>query len=390
MGGSYVGKIVYLDNAATSFPKPEEVYSYMDYFYRQYGVNVGRGQHTLSSKASNLVNETRQLILELFSCFNKKVIFTPSATESMNVVLRGLNWDNSINVYTTPFEHNAVLRVLHYLKNNHNLNIEELFVDKESMDYDIEKIKYQFQDKPPNVVIMSHASNVSGLIAPIKDICDLSKKYNSTNIIDMAQTAGLINTNLNDVKADYVIFAGHKTLYGPFGIAGIILDANSNLSPLMYGGTGIESANPGLPKSIPERFEVGSLNIHAIAGLNAALKWIAHIGIEQICNKEIEHADKLIKVIREFDNIKTIGFKSLRNHIGIVSCVFDGYSSDSIGKILNECHIAVRTGLHCAPSAHRFLETFPAGTVRFSVSYFNDDSDFEKLHGALQYIEDNT
>lgn len=382
--------MIYLDNAATTFPKPENVYSFMDNFYRQCGVNVGRGQHRLTDKASYLVGETRELILTLFNCPQKKVVFTPSATESINIILQGLNWRDGLNVYVTPFEHNAVLRVLHYLKGVYDLNIEELYVDKNTIDYDIERIKYQFYDKRPHVVILSHASNVCGLVAPIKEICELSKEHKAINIIDMAQTAGLIETDLNEVKADYIVFAGHKTLYAPFGVAGIIMANDTSLRPLLYGGTGIDSANPGLPESIPERYEVGSLNIQAIAGLNAALKWIFDTGIEKIYRKDIENTRKLLDVLSHFKNIKSVGIKSLENHIGIVSCIFEGYSSDNIGQILNGNDIAVRTGLHCAPNAHKFLGTFPGGTVRFSVGYFNSSSDFDELHKTLTIISENS
>jgi selenocysteine lyase/cysteine desulfurase len=231
---------------------------------------------------------------------------------------------------------------------------------------------------------MSHASNVCGLIAPIEDICDLSKKYNSINIIDMAQTAGLVETDLMRIKADYAVFAGHKTLYAPFGVAGFIIDRNSQLQPLLFGGTGIDSANQELPDTIPEKFEVGSLNIQAIAGLNAALKWINKIGVDTIRKKEIENKRKLVECLKKFSNISIIG---LNDGVGIVSCLFDGYSTDSIGLILSDNDIAVRTGLHCSPTAHKFLGTYPSGTVRFSVSYFNRNDDFNRLFEVLEIID---
>ncbi|MHB8170942.1 MAG: aminotransferase class V-fold PLP-dependent enzyme [Thermincolia bacterium] len=382
--------MVYLDNAATTFPKPEEVYSFMDRFYRECGVNVGRGQHRLADKAGSLVKETRLLLLEMFNCPQKQVIFTPSATESLNLILQGVSWKDGYTVYITPFEHNAVLRVLYHLQKMYSLSIEELRVNKNNMTYDVEGIKYQFQSKKPDVVIMSHASNVCGLVAPIKEIFDLSKVYNAVNILDMAQTAGLIQTDLSIVNADYVVFAGHKTLYAPYGVAGIIFNKKASLKPLLYGGTGIESANPDLPITIPERYEVGSINIQAISGLNAALQWIMDIGISKIHQRETENLNQLLDVLRDFDNIEIIGLANPHNHIGVVSCVFDGYSSDNIGQVLSNNGIAVRTGLHCAPNAHRFLGTFPDGTVRFSVGYFNTNQDFIKLKGTLDFIAENS
>lgn len=382
--------IVYFDNAATTFPKPEEVYTFMDEFYRKYGVNVGRGQYSLADKASFLVEETRELILDLFSCPQKQVVFSASATEALNTILRGIEWKDGYSVYVTPFEHNAVLRVLRYLQSIYCLQIRELAVDKESMTYDLEAIKYQFQESKPNVVILTHASNVCGLITPLEEICKIAKNDNAICIVDMAQTAGLISTNLNQISIDYAVFSGHKTLYGPFGIAGFILDRNVSLKPFIYGGTGTDSANPDMPNVIPDRLEAGSMNILSIAGLNAALKWINKTGIEQIRNREVNNLRILVNVLREFDNINIIGLGDLNKHIGIVSCNFNGYSCDNIGQVLSRNNIAVRVGLHCAPNAHKFLGTFPAGTVRFSLGYFNSKSDFDQLYFALEIIYANS
>jgi len=384
-----LNKTVYFDNAATTFPKPEEVYIFMDKFYREYGVNVGRGQHKLAFTASNLIAETRILLQDLFHCPNKKVVFTHTATEALNIILQGLPIGDNYNIYLSPFEHNAVTRVINYLQSIYKLNIHTLMVDKTTFTYDLEKIKYQFTENKPNIVVVSHASNVCGVVAPIDDICVLSKAYDAINIIDMSQTAGLIDTDLSSDAFDFAVFAGHKTLYGPLGIAGFTCSGAVKPAPLLYGGTGVDSANQNLPETIPERYEVASPNIIAISGLNAALKWIDKVSIKSIFEKEKKNHKRLLEVLRNFDNIKIVSPTNEDTAIGVVSCVFDGYSSDSIGQILTEHDIAVRTGLHCAPSAHQFLGTFPSGTVRFSVSYFNDDSDFEKLQEVLEYIEDN-
>jgi len=376
----------YFDNAATTFPKPEAVYTFTDKFYREYGVNVGRGQHKLAFAASRLVNETRELLLGLFHCPTKKVVFTHTATEALNIILQGLGIANNYNIYLSPFEHNAVTRVLHHLRGFYDLNIRTLAVDKRTLTYDLEKIKYQFAVDKPNIVVISHASNVCGVIAPIRDICELSKSHNAVNVIDMAQTAGLIDTDLSSSIYDFTVFAGHKTLYAPFGVAGFICTGDIKPNPLLFGGTGIDSANQGLPTTIPEIYEVGSPNIMSIAGLNAALKWLAETEIESVYAREKENHKELLKVLSDFENIRVIGSLNMDNCIGVVSCLFDGYSSDNIGQILSEHDIAVRTGLHCAPSAHKFLDTFPTGTVRFSISYFNEKEDFIRLRETLEYI----
>lgn len=380
-------KITYFDNAATTFPKPEEVYSFMDTFYRECGVNIGRGQHRLAARATALMEETRELLLELFHCSNKKIIFTNTATEAINLVLNGISIPSGANVYISPFEHNAVTRTLHHLQQASDFNIQVLSVDSNTLDYNISEINTQFEKQPPFCCIISHASNVCGAVAPVSEIFSASKKYKSINIVDMCQTAGLIDTDLSSDNYDYAIFEGHKMLYGPMGIGGIIAKPTIKISPLIYGGTGVESANQDMPDEIPVKYEAGSHNISAISGLNASLRWIRNIGIEKIYIKEQQLTKRLIEIIEKHDNITVLKPK---NYIGVISCVFDGYSSDNIGQVLNENNIAVRTGLHCAPYAHKFLGTFPAGTVRFSLSYFNSDEDLQKLEQVLDYIEENS
>jgi len=297
----------YFDNAATTFPKPEAVYTFTDKFYREYGVNVGRGQHKMAFTASKLREETRELLLDLFHCPAKKAVFTHSATEAINIILQGLDITDNSTVYLSPFEHNAVTRVIHHLQSIYKLNVQTLAVDKVTLEYDLEKIKYQFTEDKPNFVVLSHASNVCGVIAPIREICELSKKHNAINIIDMAQTAGLIDTDLSSTIYDFTVFAGHKTLYAPFGIAGFICNGDLIPKPLLYGGTGNDSGNQYLTEKIPDMYEVGSPNIAAIAGLNAALKWINETGIVTIYDTEMKNHTELLNVLSEFDNIKIIG-----------------------------------------------------------------------------------
>ena len=263
-------------------------------------------------------------------------------------------------------------------------------MNEKDVTYNLEKIKYQFAEDKPNIVIISHASNVCGVVAPIKDICEMSHQYESINIIDMSQTAGLVDTDFSSNIYDFAVFAGHKTLYATFGIAGFICNGDIVLKPLIYGGVGVDSANPNVPDTIPERYEIGSQNIMAIAGLYAALGWIKKTGINCIYKKEKENFNKLKAILSEFNNIQIITPPEKIDAVGIVSCVFEGYSSDNISQVLKERGVEVRTGLHCAPSAHKFLGTFPAGTVRFSVSYFNTDDDFITLKQALKYINENS
>ncbi|MBF7081856.1 aminotransferase class V-fold PLP-dependent enzyme [Desulfallas sp. Bu1-1] len=381
-----MNNVAYFDNAATTFPKPEAVYTFMDGFYRECGVNVGRGQHKLAAKASALVEETRSLILNMLHCPNKKVVLTHTATEALNIILRGVPLADKQNVYISPFEHNAVTRVLAHLQEHYDISLHQLAVDKKTLSYDLEEIKDQFSENKPSLIVISHASNVCGLLAPIYEICDMAKGYESITVIDMCQTAGLVDTDLSCDIIDFAVFAGHKTMYGPLGVAGFVTNGRITPAPILYGGTGVDSANQSLPETIPERYEVASPNIMAIAGLNAAIKWLNETGIDNVFQREKKNHETLLSILQQYSNVKIIGGGRVDGMIGVVSCVFDGYSSDDVGRVLSNCNVAVRTGLHCAPFAHRFLGTFPAGTVRFSVSYFNNEEDFTKLDHALSLI----
>lgn len=380
--------MAYFDNAATTYPKPEAVYSYMDMFYRNNGASAGRGKYGASVSAGALISETRQLIQNLLHCQAKQVIFTPTATVALNIVLQGLIKSGVKEIYISPFEHNAVTRTLHPYSESGQINVHKLAVT-DDMVYDIERIRYQFESENPDLVVVSHASNVFGLIAPIEDIFKLSKQFNSYTVADMAQTAGLVDCDVGSSFFDFAIFAGHKTLYGPTGISGFVMKPEINLPSVIYGGTGYESANQNMPISLPERFEMGTMNISGIAGLNAALKWINEVSISSLREKETRNRQRLLGILEDYWFIKVIGNYPQNNYVGIVSCVIDGISSDSAGQIFDKAGIAVRTGLQCAPSAHEFMQTYPAGTIRFSVSYFTTEQDFQELVQALDHIEAN-
>ena len=380
--------MAYFDNAATTYPKPEVVYSYMDMFYRSNGASAGRGKYGVSVSAGALIAETRQLIQDLMHCQTKQVVFTPTATVALNIVLQGLIKSGVKEIYISPFEHNAVTRTLHSYSESGQINVHKLAVT-DDMVYDIQRIRYQFESEKPDLVIISHASNVFGLIAPIEDLFKLSKQFNAYTVADMAQTAGLVDCNVGSSVFDFAIFAGHKTLYGPTGISGFIMKPEIDLPSVIYGGTGYESANQDMPRSLPERFEMGTMNISGIAGLNAALKWIDEISISNLREKETRNRLRLLEILDNYWFIKVIGNYPQNNYVGIVSCVIDGISSDSAGQIFDKAGIAVRTGLQCAPLAHEFMKTYPAGTIRFSVSYFTTEQDFQELIQALDYIEEN-
>lgn len=380
--------MAYFDNAATTFPKPECVYAFMDEFYRKSGGNAGRGEHSMSASASSLIADTRKKIQMLLHCPAKQVVFTPTATIALNMIIQGVIADGAKNIYISPFEHNAVTRTLHHFEERNEITVTQLSVGKD-LKYDVEKIRYQFDVVKPDLVIVSHASNTIGLVAPVEDIFSLAKKYGATTLVDMAQTAGVVDCNVGLTTFDFAVFAGHKTLYGPTGISGFIMNPAIKLPAVIFGGTGYESANQDMPESIPEKYEMGTLNISGVAGLNAALDWIQRTTIEEIKSREANNRQKLIDLLEEYEFIRIVGNEPGCEYVGIVSCLIDEISSDSAGSVFDQQGVALRTGLHCAPLAHQFIGTYPAGTIRFSVSYFTSEQDFEELRNALDYIEEN-
>lgn len=380
--------MAYFDNAATTYPKPECVYTFMDQFYRQSGGNAGRGHYSIAQSAGKLILDTRKRLQELLHCPAKQVVFTPTATIALNIIIQGIIASGIKNIYISPFEHNAVTRTLHHYERIERISVTQLSVTKD-LKYDLEKIRYQFDAVKPDLVIVSHASNTIGLIAPIEDIFSLAKKYGAYTLVDLAQSAGLVDCNIGLNCIDFAVFAGHKTLYGPTGISGFVMEPSNKLPAVLFGGTGYESANQDMPESIPEKYEMGTLNIVGIAGLNASLKWIQEKTIETLAQKEQENREKLLEILNNYDFIRIVGNYESNEYVGIVSCLIDGISSDSAGNIFDRQGVSVRTGLHCAPLAHRFIGTYPAGTIRFSVNYFTSEEDFEQLIGALDFIEEN-
>lgn len=379
--------MAYFDNAATTYPKPECVYRQMDEFYRSSGANAGRGNYKLAQSAGALIGETRQLIQVLLHCPAKQVIFTPTATIALNIIIQGILQRGAVNVYISPFEHNAVTRTLHHFEENGQIKVQQLTVSSD-MQYDMERIRYQFDSIRPDFVIISHASNVFGLIAPVEKVFSLAKKYGAITLVDMAQTAGLVDMNVGLSTVDFAVFAGHKTLYGPTGISGFVMNPSVKFPSVIFGGTGYESANQDMPESLPQKYEMGTLNISGIAGLNAALKWIQEKTIENIWDVEQKHRSRLIDLLSQYSFLTIIGDKPGCKYVGIVSAIIDGISSDSAGPVFDRSNIAVRTGLQCAPLAHQFMHTYPAGTIRFSMNYFISDEDFAELKQALDYIEE--
>ncbi len=375
--------MIYLDNAATTFPKPEEVYFALDKANRS-AVNTGRGSYKIAREKTKIMDDVRKKLLDINKINNGFVVFTPSATVALNAIISGIDYSNGDNIYISPFEHNSVIRVLEQMKNKYNLNIQTIPFDKKTWELDSEKLKNMFAVKKPKVVIISHVSNVTGYILPYKEIFEMSKKYNSINIIDASQSFGIIPIEHHN-SIDYIVFAGHKSLYASFGVAGFIKMGQDNLKKYIFGGTGSDTMNPNMPDDGYGQYEAGSPNIVAIEGLNASIDWIRK---NDIYIHEKELTDYLIQELEKINKVITFLPSRHDNIFGVVSFAIDGYTADEVGKILDdEFDICVRTGFHCAPFIHDFIGSIVYnGSVRVSLSYFSEKKDIDELINALKTL----
>ncbi len=377
--------MVYLDNAATTFPKPEMVYSSMDKANRELAVNAGRGSYKLARKASELIADTKQRLRDLIHAdINTSVVFSPSITIALNQVINGLDYSKSSTVYVSPYEHNAVARTVHKASEKNGFQVKLLPLD-EGYEIDLDKLKYEFSKEKPAVVICTHVSNVTGYILPIEEIFKEAKKYNAICILDSAQSMGLVQIDVRNLDVDIVAFAGHKTLYGPFGIGGFINVSGVKLQDFIAGGTGSDSLNLDMPNHPEGKYEAASSNVVAIAGLNAALQ---EVDLDNGYKKEKELTDYLIDRLRTVKGVKLFLPNNLDRHIGIVSFVLPGMESGDVGTILDEDYdIAVRTGYHCAPYIHDYIgDKKNSGTVRVGIGQFNTKEDIKVLINAIQEI----
>ena len=372
--------MIYLDNAATTYPKPEEVYKALDHANRNFAFNAGRGSYPSARSVTELIQETRQLLGDLLKVPGNTVSFESSATEALNIIINGIPFQSGDTVYISPFEHNAVVRPLFYLKDRIGINIEILPFDKKTWAFDEKKALNMFALKKPRAVFVSHISNVTGLILPFGTIFALSKDYNAITVLDCSQSLGVLNPSVQDV--DFVVFAGHKSLYASFGIAGFYNISDKVLSISKSGGTGSDSLNHYMPERGAQRYESGSINSVAVAGLRSSLKWLQN---NEIYVHEKEITNYLIEKLSLLPNIHLFLPKKTDQIVGIVSFSVEGYTSSDVGSILSdEFDICVRTGYHCAPFVHEFIgSNNNGGTVRVSISSFTTSEDVDDLCSAL-------
>ena len=383
-----MSETAYFDNAATTFPKPSSVYDYADAFYRNSGGNIGRGGNALAVAAGDVAKAAKENLRKLYGCPVSEVVFTASATDALNRILLGLGLAADDIVYCTPFEHNAVTRPLFHLAETAGIEVKMLSFDTAALVPHYKEIEEDFADQPPRIVVMTHASNVCGAVVPVERIARMAKAHGATTVIDMSQTAGLLPLQLSSNLFDFAVFAGHKTLYGPFGVGGFFCKRGTTLKPVVFGGNGINSIDQRLPENIVQMEEIGSQNTYAIAGLKASTDWILEQGLEEVRKTEMKNRERLLECLRAADFCSLVGENMECERIGVVSALFDGYSPDEGEMVLGRCGVAVRSGIQCAPYAHRFLGTLLAGTIRFSVSALTGDPEFEALERALDTIEE--
>ncbi len=376
--------MIYLDNAATSFPKPEIVYEAIMESMREYGANPGRSGHKLALKAGRAIYETRELLSKFFNIEDPmRIIFTSNATDGLNLVIKGL-LKSGDHVITTSMEHNSVLRPLKALD---NIGVETTVIQCDEIGcIDIKDIEDNIKNNT-KLIVTTHASNVTGTIFPIKQIGEIAKKHDIIYMVDAAQTAGIYNIDVIDMNIDILAFPGHKSLLGPQGTGGVYIKKGVEITQMKEGGTGSKSDSLIQPDIYPDKFESGTPNMPGIVGLGAGIKYIIDKGIDNIRDHENKLAKVFIDGLREIKDVKIYGPCDIEKQAPVISINIGEEDSSEVSYILDQVfNIAVRPGLHCAPLAHRTIGCYEQGCIRFSVGPFNTINDIKAAIEAVQTI----
>jgi cysteine desulfurase / selenocysteine lyase len=376
--------MIYLDNAATSWPKPPEVKKAMVRFIDEIGANPGRSGHRLSIEAARILYHAREALAALFHADDPlRIVFTLNATESLNLALTGLLRPGD-HIITSSMEHNSVMRPLRTLeKRGIALTVIPCSADGILDPLDVQK------GVQPNtrMVVLNHASNVAGTLLPLREVGSITRASDLLFLVDAAQTAGAFPIDMEKDGIDLLAFTGHKSLYGPQGTGGLVLGervSEREMIPLKQGGTGSRSEFEEQPDFLPDRFESGTPNGVGIAGLLSGVQFVMEKGIDSIRQQEISLLNRLIEGLQTVPNVKLYGVGNPNGRIATLSLNITGLSpSEAAFRLEREYGILCRPGLHCAPAAHRTLGTFPAGTVRFSLGAFNTE---EEIEAALQAV----
>ncbi|MCY6353771.1 aminotransferase class V-fold PLP-dependent enzyme [Clostridium sp. ZS2-4] len=372
--------MIYFDNAATTFPKPETVAVSVANSINNLG-NPSRGAYKLSLDASRVVYTTREKIAKLFNLNNPlRVAFTSNATESLNIAINGL-FSPCDHIITTEMEHNSVLRPV-YTLNQNGIEVSIIKCDKNG-NINYSQIENEIKSNT-KAVICTHSSNLTGNLIDIKKIGEICKNNNLLFILDASQSAGVFDIDMKADNIDVICFTGHKSLYGPQGTGGICVKENITIRPLKTGGSGSISYSMHHPTTMPDALEAGTVNSHSITGLLAGIEFIQSIGIEKIREHELKLMWQFYNGIKNIDNIKIYGDFSTYLRAPIVALNIGAYDSSTISEELaNTYDIATRAGAHCAPLMHKALGTKDQGAVRFSFSYFNT---FEEINIAVNAL----
>jgi cysteine desulfurase/selenocysteine lyase len=379
--------MIYLDNAATSWPKPPEVLKAITDVLERAGGNPGRSGHRLSIAAARVIYDTREEIARFFGISDPlRVVFTVNATYAINLALKGILKPGD-RVVTSSMEHNAVMRPLRSLeKQGIRLSIVPC-ADDGSLD-----VKDMARAIIPGtrLVVMTHASNVVGTLLPVNEIASIAHQAGALMMVDAAQTAGVISIDMHAMGIDLLAFTGHKELQGSPGIGGLVIADGvdtSRIEPLIRGGTGSRSESEEQPDDLPDKFESGTANLAGVASLGAGLRWIKDRGIDEIRHHLKELSKVLIGNLSTLQGVKLYGTRDPEHSVAIVSFTITGKSVSEIGLRLDEeFGVLSRVGLHCAPAAHKTIGTFPEGTVRLAPGIFTTIDDIQKTVKAVSKV----
>jgi len=378
--------MIYLDNSATTFPKPDVVYDFMCSFYREHGVNPGRSGFDAALETEEVVLNTRKLLTGLFNGDDpNRLTFSYNASDSLNMIIQGLVQKGD-HVITTMLEHNSVLRPLYHLQMDGIISVTHAGFDRHGY-VDPDDIKKAIR-KNTRMVVVNHSSNVIGTVQPVAEIGRICKETGLIFVVDGSQSAGSIPIDMKTMNIDVFVFTGHKCLMGPTGIGGSYVMDGVPVRGTRFGGTGVRSAQKTHLEEFPYRLECGTLNVVGIAGLNAGVKWVLGQGIDNLHQREILLWDKLRKGLQSVDNVITYCAEDARNQNPVLSFNVAGFDSGDVGTILDvDYGIACRTGLQCAPKVHEGLGTDKIhGTVRFSIGPFNTETDIDTAITAVKEI----
>lgn len=376
---------IYLDNAATSFPKPKEVADAVYDFMINNGTSSGRGSYKKAMQSDYIVYECRKLIGNLFNFDDpKKVVFTSNVTDSLNIAIRGILKEND-HVITSSLEHNAVWRCLKTLEKDINIKIDTVECSKDGITNPEDIKKYIRKDTA--LIVFTQASNVLGTIQPIKEIGKIARENKIVFLVDAAQSAGAMKIDIKEDNIDILAFTGHKSLLAPMGTGGLIINTDIDIKPLKAGGTGGDSAYDYQPDYYPNHLETGTSNVSGIAGLRAAIKFLNREGIDNIHNKEKELTKYALQRLETVKDIEVYGPKDCEKILSVISFNIKNKRPEDISTILDQKYdIMLRAGLHCAPTAHSVINTKDRGSLRIGIGYFNTKDDIDKLVEALNNL----